>query len=82
MAAGCAVIATPVGGITNIVIDGFNGVYTSTSAEILASRILMLAGDDVLRKALAERAAATVSVGAFSYAKWESSWVMVLDSLS
>lgn len=82
MAAGCAVIATPVGGITNILIDGFNGLYTNQSAEMLASRIQILSADINLRKEITNRAFETVTVGAFSYNAWRSNWIAVIASLT
>lgn len=78
MAAGCAVIATPVGGITDIVTDNFNGLYVEPgSADDLARAICRLADDAELRNRLAAHARETV-VQSFGYDRWATGWRTVL----
>lgn len=76
MGAGCIVVCTPVGGMSNIVLDGYNGFLTMPDAEALYH---------TLKKAIASRndgtivrnAVATVRTS-FSRNKWEESWTMIL----
>jgi glycosyltransferase involved in cell wall biosynthesis len=57
MAAGLPVVATPVGGIREYGRDGENIVFLQTAdAGRLARQIEQLAGDDLLRRRLGERA--------------------------
>ncbi len=62
MAAGCPVAAFPVGGITEAVTDGVEGVFARPgSAEDLAAVIARLAADPGLRRRMAEAAVRRVT---------------------
>jgi glycosyltransferase involved in cell wall biosynthesis len=80
MAAGCAVVATNVGGMTNMVISGYNGCLIAPDADSLAHALLLLVKDEDLRLKLGTRAAETAQ-NAFSLKRWKSRWSEVLDHL-
>lgn len=74
MAAGCAVICTNVGGMTNIVIDGYNGKIVNPDVQSLVAAIEKLIADEALRQKIAQHGNETVQYG-FSYDKWKSAWM-------
>lgn len=78
MASKCAVICTNVGGMTNVVIDGYNGLMVSPNAEELYLAMKTLVLEDNYRKLLSERAYDTVK-SAFSLSKWQAKWKNVLS---
>lgn len=78
MASHCAVVCTNVGGMTNIVLDGFNGLMVSPDAGELYEAVATLVRDAVLRKRLAENGYQTVKES-FSLAKWQGAWRKVLE---
>jgi len=77
MASGCAVVCTNVGGMTNIVIDGFNGIMADIAGDSLYYAIKKLVDDEELRKDIGKNAYDTVSKG-FSYERWAKAWKTVL----
>lgn len=77
MSAQCAVVCSNVGGMTNIVIDGYNGLMVSPREETLYQALKKLVEDEKLRTRMAERAYETVSEG-FSLEKWKSKWKCVI----
>lgn len=74
MSASCAVIATNVGGMTNIVIDGFNGILINPDEKELIEAIKILVIDKEYRQKLARKGNDTVREG-FSYDIWERKWM-------
>lgn len=80
MASGCAVVCTNVGGMTNIVLDHFNGIMVPPESNQLYSAIKELIDDHVLREELAMNAYNTVSK-AFSYDKWAQSWIQLINEI-
>ena len=80
MATGCAVIATNVGGMTNIILDGFNGLMISPDSDELADALLKLIENEELRKKLSCNARETVTE-AFSYEKWRERWIKLIQGL-
>lgn len=80
MATGCAVVATNVGGMTNIVLDGFNGLMISPNSDELADALLMLIENDEMRKKISYHARETITES-FSYEKWRERWVKVIQGL-
>jgi len=80
MAAGCAVVATNVGGMTNMVIDGYNGCLVAPDADSLTAVLSKLISDKQLRLRLGQTAAETAA-NAFSLKRWRSSWSEVLDKV-
>lgn len=80
MSAQCAVVCTNVGGMTNIVIDGYNGLMISPRENELYEAISKLVKDEALREKLSNRAYETVKEG-FSYEKWKESWKKVFTDI-
>lgn len=73
MSSQCAVICTNVGGMTNIVLDNYNGLMINPLEEELYLAISMLIENEKLRYRLAEKAYETVKTS-FSYEIWENKW--------
>lgn len=80
MASRCAVICTNVGGMTNIVIDRFNGLMINPDEDSLYRALVTLVEDQSLRQVLANRAYETVFQG-FSFDLWKERWIDVLHQL-
>jgi glycosyltransferase involved in cell wall biosynthesis len=80
MAAGCAVIASNVGGMTNMVIDGYNGRLIDPNVECFVGVLTELVEGPGLRALLGRRAAETARE-AFSLERWKTRWSMVLDTV-
>jgi glycosyltransferase involved in cell wall biosynthesis len=81
MGAGCAVVASSVGGITNMILDGYNGLLVAPRANEFAEAILLLAGDIALRKKLAQNAYWTAR-DSFSVEQWSCRWKKVIQHVS
>lgn len=77
MAAGCAVVATDVGGMSNIVLSGHNGLLVRPEADDLYRAVSALVDDASLRERLARNARQTVE-DSFSRERWADSWTGVL----
>lgn len=80
MSAGCAVVCTSVGGMTDIVIDGYNGLMVNPSEEDIYRALKRLVEDAALRQALARRGYDTVKNG-FSLEIWQEKWKQVLQDM-
>ena len=81
MAAGCSVVATAVGGITNMVIHGYNGLLVMPDADSLYEALAGLIVDPELRCQLGKRALDTARVS-FSRERWEGQWCDVLREIA
>jgi len=81
MAAGCAVVATAVGGITNMILDGYNGLLVMPDAASLAAGLERLVADAPLRARLG-RTAYETAVGAFNLDRWKAKWREVLEKVA
>lgn len=79
MSAGNAVIATCVGGMTNIVLDGYNGLFVrpNNSEDIISSIHALIENRELLRM-LSVNAHETVAK-AFSYENWKDKWSRVIS---
>lgn len=69
---GKAVIATNVGGLTNLIIDGYNGLLIHPSREYLTQALRFLIDHPRERLRLGANAAATAR--AFDRRLWEARW--------
>lgn len=78
MAAGCAVVATSIGGLTNIVIDGHNGLLCEPNPEALADAIERLVLDPELSARLAQTGYETVE-HSFGFDRWRMQWKRAFD---
>lgn len=80
MASGCAVIATNVGGMTNIILDGYNGLMISPDVEELTKALLRLIEDVDLRTHIAKKGRETV-IESFSFDKWKTRWLQLVEEI-
>lgn len=85
MSAHCAVVCTNIGGMTNIVLDEYNGLMVSPESEEIYNAVKRLIEDTKLRKEVSDNAYETVCKS-FSLGKWQKEWTSVLtkkfDSIS
>lgn len=81
MACGCAVAATAIGGITNMIIDGYNGRLCMPTTGELEKCIAELIVDGDQRRRIAGNAYETAK-NAFSKEKWEKSWNRVIETIA
>lgn len=80
MSSRCAVICTNVGGMTDIVIDEYNGLMISPDEDELFNAIERLVLDENLRASLAENAY-EIAQTSFSIEKWEREWIRVIEDI-
>lgn len=81
MSAQCAVVASDVGGITNILIDGYNGLIVKAGdSDQLYIAIKRLIDNPQEREQLAMAGHSTVFHG-FSHEKWVNSWKNVINHI-
>jgi glycosyltransferase involved in cell wall biosynthesis len=78
MGAGCAVVASAVGGITNMILDGYNGMLVNPVADEFVGAILRLADDKSLRQRIASNGY-RAAIECFSASQWDERWKQVLD---
>jgi len=77
MASGCAVISTDIGGLTNIVLDNYNGLIVRPDSESIYNAILKLS-DKKTRDKLTKNAYDTI-INSFSYEKWSNAWLEIVE---
>lgn len=77
MAAGNAVIATNIGGLTDLVIHGFNGLLIEPSVTGLHDALALLCENQELRTHLRKNARQVA--GAFTIESWQKRWRKVLQ---
>lgn len=80
MAAGCAVISTDIGGLTNIIIDGHNGKIVRPNSRELLIALKELIEDIELRERLAQNGYNTV-VDSFNHNEWSRKWIDTIHDL-
>lgn len=80
MSSQCAAVSTDIGGLSNIVIDGYNALYAEPTVEDLTEKIRLLVTDATLRQRLAGNAYETVKHG-FSYDLWAQRWKTVIRKI-
>ncbi|MBO6030444.1 MAG: glycosyltransferase family 4 protein [Prevotella sp.] len=80
MSAQCAVICTSTGGLSNIVIDEYNGLVVSPTPKSLEDALERLVTSPNYREELARRGFETVKYG-FSYEKWKEKWLGVIEEI-
>ena len=81
MASGCAVICTNVGGMTNIVLDGYNGLMINPEEVGLYKALTSLIVDSSLRTKL-QTNAYNCAKEAFSLQRWQDAWKEVIDNVA
>lgn len=80
MASSCTVIASDVGGITNIIIDGFNGILIRPNENELFFSLKKLINDSEYKNFLSYNAYQTVKNG-FSDKIWSEKWIKFIDNI-
>lgn len=80
MASGCAVICTNVGGMTNIVLDHYNGLMVSPDETSIYLALKELLDNRELLKHISDKGYETAKY-AFSYEKWSRAWERIIHSL-
>lgn len=79
MSAQCAVVASDVGGMTNILLDGYNGyLVPAGNVDRLYDAIKNLINNPDIRSRIALNGYETTKCS-FSYQKWEKSWMTALE---
>ena len=73
MAAGCAVVSTNVGGLSNMLIDQFNGLMVMPDVDSLAAQLEFFLQQPAAAKRMALQAHAT-AVSSLSLARWQQDW--------
>lgn len=77
MASGCCVIATNVGGLTDIIINDYNGVLCEPTVEGLHGALEDVISNPSKRELLSRRGRET-AVTSFDKARWDKQWQKVL----
>lgn len=80
MSSQCAVICSNVGGMTNVVIDGFNGLIIEPNKNDLFDAMSFLIEQKLFRETISANAYETIKQG-FSLKKWQMSWKKLIESL-
>lgn len=78
MAAGCAVICTDVGGLTNIIINGYNGLIIRPNSDDLIKAIKLMIDNFTLRNKLSRCAYETVR-DSFDLREWSKRWTELVE---
>lgn len=77
MGCGCAPVCTYVGGMSNIILDGFNGLMISPSAEELYLAIKRLLDNPLLMKTISQNAYDTAKIS-FNKTRWREKWIALI----
>lgn len=78
MSAHCAVVCTNIGGMTNIILDNYNGLMVSPNEEELFEALCKLIDDKKFREKIVQNGYNTIK-NSFSLAKWEEKWKEVIN---
>lgn len=81
MGAGCAVVCTNVGGMTNIILNRYNGIMISPSEEDLYVALKELIENYELRKFLSQKAVETVQ-HSFNKERWDNEWLNIVAEIN
>ena len=76
---GNVVIATNIGGLPNLVINGYNGILINPTGDDLIAALDTVLADAKLRKKLSENAISVA--GAFDKSVWIQRWGKIIDSM-
>ena len=77
MATNNAVIATNIGGLPNLIVDGFNGLLIEPNTKALKEGMQSIVEDRAYAKTLAKNALEMVKV--FEKSKWDARWKKILE---
>ncbi len=76
MASGCAVITTWVGGLSDLIQDGYSGLLIEPTAQALLEATVRLIQDPMLRRRLGRHAQEVAET--FSLDRWRTRWSQVI----
>lgn len=80
MAAGCAVVATSVGGMTNMILNDYNGMLIQPNAADLFDALKYLIQNPQVRRGLGRRAY-NIAQSTFGVDRWKRAWQRVIDEV-
>lgn len=80
MSCKCAVVTTNIGGLTNVVIDDFNGKIVNPNEKNIYLAIMELINDSEKREFLSNNAYDTVKSG-FNYSLWKKKWIEMVNQV-
>ncbi|WP_318411729.1 glycosyltransferase family 4 protein [Photobacterium leiognathi] len=80
MSAKCAVIASNVGGMTNIILDGFNGYLVNPDIDSFTQKVEYLLDNNSQLETIQNNAFSSVC-SSFSKDKWDESWIKLLKRI-
>lgn len=81
MGAGCAVLATAVGGICNMIVNNHNGLLVMPNSSFLLEGLERLINDRELRRKLSINAYETAQ-NAFNIEVWKKKWTSVIQQVA
>ena len=79
MASGNAIVATNIGGLPNLIIDGYNGIMINPDEDELFFATDKLINNTVLRNELSKNALSVVK--AFSKDRWANKWRAIIQNM-
>jgi glycosyltransferase involved in cell wall biosynthesis len=79
MASGKAIISSDVGGLTNLIIHGYNGLLIRPNKQELMEALVTLINNTNLREVYGNNSLAVVE--AFSKKRWKEKWINQLENL-
>ena len=80
MACYCVPIVSNVGGLTNVILDGYNGFLVNPTSNEFCEKIEFLINNKTNLKLMGDNARKTVEVS-FSFTKWKSKWEDVIKTI-
>ena len=81
MASNCAVVCTNIGGMTNIVLDHYNGLMINPNPQDLFDSLCELIENKTLRINIAKNAYES-ACETFSLSRWQSQWKKLIEEVS
>lgn len=78
LAAGCAVVTTNVGGLSNMVIDHYNGLITMPDKNALVEKLSYLLDNPETAKTIAHKGH-QVATESLSLHRWQQQWLALLN---
>lgn len=75
LACGCAVVATNVGGLSDLIIDGYNGLLVDPNADAIAEAVNYLIDNPTERQRL--QANAPQSAAVLELTQWQNKWALI-----
>ena len=80
MAAGCVPVASNVGGLTNIILDGYNGYLVNPSTGEFVKKLSFLIENPQILSQISVNAKNSLE-SSFSLSKWSKKWIEVINEI-